>query len=252
MYVGKIFIVVALIALLAFCSCSKTATQANDYSFENLSDKIVNIDVYPTQADYFNNTNLLIHGTAKVRGYYIIPLSTFKTGQVYFVDIYSDDYLYNNWFWSNITLRDTFLPSQSDYDYIIEHTQYSDPSRLIWINGAGPTTLWKAFNSYNYTGGSYISTWSTLNAAQQNMQIVLHKSSFGSVTNGTGLDTTMKYNAFYDQASNISTLSFLNPDKSTYGTMKSYFNPSTFAFNGSKDTTLVYITGLGYFAMARQ
>ena len=84
------------------------------------------------------------------------------------------------------------------------------------------------------------------------MQIVLNKNSFGSVTNGTGLDTIMKFQAFYDQTTNISTLTFLNIDKSTYGTLKSYFNPNTYTFNGGKDTMLAYINGLGYFAMARE
>jgi len=251
MYTGRLLLFSVSVVLIFF-SCSKPKTQATDYTFENLADKQVNVDIYASQDDYLNNKNLVAHGVAKVRGYYIVPLSSFQNGHLYYVDIYSDDYLYNNWFWTNVTLRDTFLPSQSDYDYTILHTQYSDPSRLIWINGAGPTTTWKAFNAYTYSSSVFTSTWSTLTAAQQNFQIITRKSSFATLTNGTGLDTTMKYNAFYNQSSNISTLTLLNPDRSAYGTCTSYFNANTYTFNGSKDTMLANISGLGYFAMARQ
>ena len=251
MLAGRVLVVAGLL-LLTLLSCSKPKSEAYDYTFENLADKNVNIDIYASEDDYFNNQNIIASGTAKVRGYYIVPLSKFQTGHIYYVDIYSDDFLYNNWFWSNVTLRDTFLPSQSDYDYTIQHTQYADPSRSIWLNGKGPSTTWKAFNAYTYSGSSYTSIWSSLSSAQQNLQMVFRKSSWGTITNGAGFDTTMKYNAFYNQTTQVSTLSFLNPDKSTFGTCTSYFNTSSFAFNGSKDTMLANINGLGYFAMARQ
>jgi hypothetical protein len=252
MRVDKSWILVSLIIIITVAGCSKPKSQATDYVFENLTDKNMNVDIYYSQHDYFIDSALLIHGNAKVRGSCVFPLSKFETGHIYYVDIYSDDYLYNNWFWTNATLRDTFMPSQSDFDYIIPHTQYADPSRIVWLNGSGTSTAWKAFNSYNYTSGHYVSIWSSLTAAQQNLQIILNKSSFGTIINGLGLDTTMKFQAFYDQTANISTATFLNPDKTTYATLKSYFNATTYNFNGGKDTMLAYINGLGYFAMARQ
>lgn len=252
MYAVKPLFILSVVALIIVCSCTKPKSEATDYVFENLADKQVHIDIYYSEQDYFNNQNLVASGTAKVRGYYVVPLSKLESGHIYYVDIYSDDYLYNNWFWSNVTLRDTFVPSPTTYDYIVQHTQYSDPSRAIWLNGAGPSTTWKAFNAYTKTGSSYTSIWSSLTAAEQDLQVTMRKSSYATVTGGTGLDTTLKYTAFYDQATNISTATLLNPDKTTYASFTSYFNPVTMSFNGSKDTMFASVGGVGYFALARQ
>lgn len=253
MYTGKAFLTtIGILMLFLLFGCSKPNSEPTDYTFENLADKQVNIDIYYSEEDYFNNANVIASGSAKVRGYYIVPLSKLETGHVYYVDIYSDDYLYNNWFWSNVSLRDTFVPTATTYDYIVQHTQYSDPSRSIWLNGAGPTTTWKAFDAYTKTGSSFTSIWSSLSSAEQDLQVVMRKSSYATVTNGLGLDTTLKYTAFYDQTTNISTATMLNPDKTTYATFSSYFNATTLGYNGSKDTMFAAIGGLGYFALARQ
>ncbi|MBA3828707.1 MAG: hypothetical protein H0X33_07205 [Taibaiella sp.] len=225
-------------------------SQGFNYTFQNFTDKQLNVTIYATQDDYNNNAHPLMSNSIKVRGYWVIPLSKFTTSHLYYVDIYTDDFLYNNWFWNNVTLRDTFLPSKDDYTFIIDHGQYTDPSRTIWLNGIGTSTTWKAFNSYTYNGSTYTTNWSSLTSAQQAVQIVISKSSFAHITTGTGTDTSIKFTAFYDGS--LSRISLLNTDHSSLGTFTSNFNAATTAFNGGKDTMLAYISGVGYYAMARQ
>src|SRR5579875_1075687 len=103
-----LFTCIPIFLLWALNSCDKTPSAGFYYTFENLSDKPVNVDIYASQQDYYNGTNKLASGRADVRGYAVFPLSDFDTTKKYYADWYSDDYLYTNWYWNNITLTDTF------------------------------------------------------------------------------------------------------------------------------------------------
>ena len=251
--ISKILAVLTLLAAsIALYSCHKSSgTNGYNYNFENLSDKPININIYSSLADYNNGTNIYISGKASVRGYLSIPIQKFTTGKTYYIDYYSDDYTYTNWYWTNVTLRNAFVVTDSDYEFIINAMQFSDPSRSIWLNGAGPQTTWNAVNAYNYSANTYTSIWSQLTPAQQNLQIIIRKD-FTATIIDTVSDTTIAYRANYDSIKHVSNITLLNRDKSTFGTITSNFSPGSLSFNGTNDTMMAYFNNIGYFAMVRQ
>jgi len=248
-----IFILIVTSAFIA--SCGKPKDNKFNVQFENLTDKGVNIIVYASQSDYNNDHSPLFKGHAAVRGYYTLSLDNFTKGKTYWVDWYSDDTLYSNWYWARITVVDTFSPSQDNYEFKIDHFQASDNSRLIWMNGFNHQTTWKAVDAYTNTGGSYNSVWSTLGAAQQNVQLTVNKDYSAKLSSGVFGDTALSYTAYLDMTVSpyVNRLSLNNADNSTFASIISNWSTSSLSFNGDRTVMLAYINSLGYyFAMVRQ
>jgi len=250
MNLPRFFLLAALLGLLTFFSC--TRNDDVNFTVENFTDKPMNVNIYASLSDYNNGTNAILKGLAKVRGYWVIPMKKLTTGKMYYIDVYSDDYLYNNWYTANAMLFDSFSATNHDTRYTVYSYTHNDYSMLTWLNGPGPQTTWKAFNAYNYSGGSYTSIWSTLPAAQQDVQLVINKSCLCKLTTGTGIDTNISLLSSYDSTSHRCSATLLNGNHTTFGNLSANFNTTTFAFNATKDTMLAYFGGLGYFAMARR
>jgi len=244
-----------LASLLLLFSCSKSNLNGFNYNFENLTNKPINLNIYSALSDYNNSANVYIKARMEVRGYYSIPVDKFAKGQTYYVDWYSDDLLYTNWYWSNITLRTAFRPTGTDYEYLVNTVQFSDPSRNIWMNGLGFQTTWKAIDAYNYS--THASIWSQLTSSQQNVHIVLNKDFSAHLiyenTSNQTIDSILIYHPNYDTINHLSVITLLgSASDSSVGTLNSNFAPSTFTFNGDNNTMLAYIKNSGYYQMVRQ
>jgi hypothetical protein len=250
MKLPRFYLVISVLSLLTLLSCKRNDDV--NFTVENLSSKQMNVALYASLSDYNNSTNAIMTGIAKVRGYWVIPMKKLTQNKMYYIDVYSDDYLYNNWYVANAVLSDSFTATNHDTRFTVYSNVHNDYSMLTWLNGLGPQTTWKAFNAYNYSGGSYTSIWATLPATEQNVQLVINKSCICKLTTGGGLDSTLNLVANYDTTTHKTTAKLLTGSGGSYGTLSANFNTGTFAFDASKDTILAYFSGLGYFAMARQ
>jgi hypothetical protein len=246
---------IAPLILLSACD-TDSSIHGFDFNFENLTSKPINVKIYKSQSDYDNNTNVYLSGKMQVRGYYTIPVDQLVTGETYYVDWYSDDLLYTNWYWSNITLRTTFTVSDLDYEYLVNTVQYPDPSRSIWMNGLGTQTTWKATDAYQIAGTTYSSIWATLSSAQQNVQIILNKdfSAHLLLKNASNqiIDSVLSFRPNYDNTNMVSIITLVNNMQDTVGTLTSNFAPSTSSFNGANSVMLANLTSIGYFQMVLQ
>ncbi len=245
-----------LLPFLSLTGCHETpSNQGFEYNFENLTDKAINVKIYNTQSDYNTGTNAFLSGRMEVRGYYTVPMDKFVEGRTYYVDWYSDDYLYSNWFWSSITLRNTFTPSATSYEFLVNTVQYADPSRNIWMKGSGISTTWVAADAFTLSGSTYTSTWSSLSTAQQDVQLILNRDftahlKLKNASNQT-IDSALTYQAIYDNATGVSNVTLLNIKDSVIGNLKSNFMPHTSNFNGPNNYMMLYVQGLGYYQMNR-
>ena len=253
---NRLSLVLILIVSCAFIlSCGKPKDNKFNVQFENLTDKGINVIVYGSQSDYNNDNNPLFTGHAAVRGYYTLSLNNFTNGKTYWIDWYSDDTLYSNWYWARVTVVDTFSPSQDNYEFKIDHFQASDNSRLIWMNGLNHQTVWKAVDAYSNVGGSYHSVWSSLSANQKNLQLTLNKDYSAKLSSGVLGDSALSYTAYFDMtvSPNVSTLTLNNSDNTVFGNVTSNWSTTTLSNNGDRTVMLAYISSLGYyFALARQ
>lgn len=244
--------IVLLYTLLFSCRKENNSGGFN-YDFENLSDKAINIDIYTSLDDYNKGINILMHGRAAVRGYFAIPISKFVNGHTYYVDWYSDDYLYTNWYWTNVTLRTRFEPGNADDRYMINVNQFADPSRAFWMNGMGTQSIWKLTNAYTTSGNNFISVWPQLTGDQQQMQITLRKDFSASIeyvdtASHATRDTMLVYKANYDATQNISVVTIYDySHNTTFATLKSNFSPVNYNFTGNKSNILVTFPGQRYY-----
>lgn len=250
MNLPRLYLITGTLLLLTLFSCKRNDDV--NFTVENLTNKQLNVAIYSSISDYNNSANAILKGVAQVRGYWVVPMKKLTEGKMYYIDVYSDDYLYNNWYTANALLSDSFSATNHDTRYTVYSYTHNDYSMLTWLNGLGPKTTWKAFNAYTYSGGGYTSIWSTLSAGQQNVQLVISKNSTCKLTTGTGIDSTLNLLPSYDTTTHQCSATLLNNSHSGIGSLTANFNTKTFALTASKDTVLAYFSGLGYFAMARQ
>lgn len=247
----------ALIVLICFLGngCKKSGNDGGYiYTITNRSNKAVNIHIYNSLNDYNNATNIYYKGVVASGNTLSLPYSQFVKGQTYYIDWFTDDFLYTNWFWTNVTVISSMALDQNYSNFVIDASQQSDPSRSIWMNGLNAQTVWKAVDAYSFYGGLYTSVWSSLPAAKQNVQLTLYKSFAAELTytdnSNLAIDTVIRYRANYDTAAHVT---LFGTDFTTIGTLAGNFNPATFAFNGNKAVMLAYLPATGYYyQMVRQ
>jgi hypothetical protein len=252
---AKVLISCCLLLVLASCHTDNTL-QGFDYNFLNLTDKPINIRIYTTLNDYTNHTHVFMQGRINTKQYYYIPVGKFVVGSTYYVDWYSDDYLYNNWYWSNITLRNAFSPSEADYEFLINTVEWPDPSRRIWMKDSLLQTIWIANDAYNYSGGVYSSIWAGLPWTLQNVSLTLNRdfSAHLKLINSSSqtIDSVLTYKANFDSVQKLSVVSLYNTMDSLVGTVTGNFNASGNNFSGPDNLALAYIKTMGYYQLVRQ
>jgi len=258
MNLGKfVYLFCVTLLIFSFCRCSSdNNVHGFTYNFENLADKPINVVIYKTLSDYYNGTNVYMTGRMKLREYFTVPIDKFTTGQTYYVDWYSDDLLYTNWYWSNITLRTAFNPSDYNSEYLVNTVEFSDPSRTIWMNGLGVQTTWKAVDAYTQSGSAYTSVWGQLSATRQNVKVILNKDFSAHLMLQDAsyqlIDSPLTYRPNYDLTNHLSVCTLYDASNSAIGTLTSNFSPQSLNFTGPDNTMLANINGLGYYQMSRQ
>jgi hypothetical protein len=249
------FIILCLFGVTASCH-TDNALHGFDYNFVNLTNKPINIKIYTSLNDYNNQTNVYLQGRVNIKQYFYIPVGKFVVGSTYYVDWYSDDYLYNNWYWSNISLRNAFSPSEKDYEFLINTVQWPDPSRRIWMKDSANQSRWVANDAYTFNGSIYSSIWSSMAWNMQNVSLSLNRDYTAHllVLNSANqtIDSSLTYRANYDSVQKISVLTLYNSGDSIIGTVVGTFNAASNNFTGPDNLSLTHINTMGYYQLVRQ
>lgn len=170
---------VALLALTAYLAlaagCKKDRTK--DYNFTNNINKVVTLDIYTSADDYTTNTNLMLRKTLQPNQTTTLPASTFKSGGTYYMDYYTDDFAYNNWFNLNFPADGTtpvIHPSSSNTAFYIK-PDYHNANRTAFLNGTQTSTSWVAIGAYLEDNSGFVDEWPSLGSNAQYRQLVIRK-----------------------------------------------------------------------------
>src|SRR5690606_6189533 len=141
---SRLFLILVLPLVLFSCR-KKDEPQQGDFEFLNTTNKTVNVDIYPSIADYSNVTN--IHSKLRIEpnSSATIPLMNFNEDGFYYVDWYSDDYTIGNWLAhpedTQVYYYVKIKPSR-DASYIIRPTLDVSRTRRVVLNNTEGSSTW--------------------------------------------------------------------------------------------------------------
>lgn len=187
-------------AILFFAGCKKKKELENDFSLENYyASAPLNVDIYPTETDYINGTNAILHVVVNSNSTYNFPSSKLTVGNWYYVDAYNDDYTYTNWTQSdNLNIgQDSTTSRRFKYDgnnkiFVVSGTQTN--ARNVLLKGTQASSIWKAIDAIDLVDGSGI--WHTLTPQERNQELVFYKTSTGVHKYQSGSGTTSRNFSF--------------------------------------------------------
>jgi hypothetical protein len=156
----NISIIITLLLCLALSSgCSKssssssttvtTTTDNTQYILQNNTNKPITVDAYKYMSDVYTDANMVARIVVPANNK--IFTDKLKNGTIYYLDWYSADYTYNNWY-LNINGMNSSLPELNSLyqpgvlkngSFVINHYG-SDISRYILLNGSGTSSKWHA------------------------------------------------------------------------------------------------------------
>lgn len=251
------FLVLAFILIIAGTGCKKNENSAGYfYKITNNSSKDVNINVYRSLGDYNQVINIYYKNVVAAHSSLSLPYSQFTKGQIYYIDWYSDDFLFTNWFWTNVTVIKTMALDNDYSEFVISEGQVADQGRAVWMNGLNAMTQWKAVDAFTLSGGVYTSIWSTLPQSSKNLQLTLRKDFTATIKGQSpaniAIDTTIRFRVTTDSVNNTTSAILFGDDFTTYGTLLGNFNSNTHTFTGNKSNLLAYFPNIGYFQFSRQ
>lgn len=162
-----------LILLLSiFVGCKKTSSVG--INFDNEGSVKMNYKIYGSKADYSSDKNILLKGSIPAHTTSFISYD-FKSGQNYYVDYYSDDYIYNNWLPENGNLGPNPFSFCIDSvsTFLIVNTQQMG-AMMVLLNDSLTQTKWKAINSFNVSDPT-VSTWGSLSDSERYQEYIFNK-----------------------------------------------------------------------------
>lgn len=168
----------SLCIAFAFSSCRKDGKDLGEVTFTNQLSKQVTLDIYPSLKDYGNGSNrtiqLVIDGNSKK----VLPGKTFLAGQKYYMDWYTADHIFSNWF--NDMFKDdisyvAFEPTEGNNSYYMSPT-FEGRKKLVFLDTTATATSWKAVDIVVYSASTgYVSVWNQTPKAGQERSIVIRK-----------------------------------------------------------------------------
>jgi len=171
--------------LLLATGCRKDGKDLTEVTFTNQTGEAVVLDIYPTPGDYGNNTNRTTRQTIAAYDKLVLPGSTFSKGQKYYMDWYSKDHYYSNWY------NDKF---KNDISYVViepvagNNTYYMTPTFLgtkqaVFLDTFETKTQWKAVDVFQYSASTgYVSVWNLTPANDQYKEVTINKNFTASYT----------------------------------------------------------------------
>lgn len=173
--------VAPVLALLiaAATGCKKDPKDNTPVMFANRTDRTLTLDIYGSEADYAGNTNNIQQITIPANSNTTIPGSTFKSGQTYYMDWYSDDFYHNNWYNDDYPLtgspRVRISPEPGNNSYYLE-PGYKGQSRNAFLGGAGNETSWISVGAFLYSSTfGYTNESGTLTPNELYRRVTIHK-----------------------------------------------------------------------------
>ena len=186
MYRFSLFTICIICSILLVApGCKKDGKDLTDVTFTNQIGETVTLDIYPTLGDYGNNTNSTLRRTILPYESIVLPGSTFKAGQSYYMDWYTKDHYYSNWY------NDKF---PNDISYVViepveaNNTYYMTPTFLgtkqaVFLDTFETKTHWKAVDVFQYSASTgYVSVWDLTSANDQYKEITINKNFTASFT----------------------------------------------------------------------
>ena len=179
---GRIVLLAAM-AFMVIASCKKSdsakAAEKVDFKFSNNVPSPIHIDIYGTRGNYYDNRSPLASADLSLNGDHTFTGLT--SGQEYFIDWYSPDYNYNNWYNGQgiPSLYVGFTPTAANTYAQLNHLPQIDYSRTLLIGGNGTASSWRAISAYK--GNVYF--WDSLSAETQSKRLTFNKNFSGAYNN---------------------------------------------------------------------
>jgi hypothetical protein len=243
---------VAIILFFIMDACVKPIQQLPDHSFKiiNTSSISLQIDIYRTKQDYYNNVNVFFSGMVPAYDSLSMKAARPDSNTTYYYDIYSPGFTATNWGDSDFSFTTTGINVHS---FILPGVNYG-LFRTTFLNGNNPSTIWNAVNRYD---NSYNSIWQSLTASQQYKQLIIQKSLTGYVfqkdnSGDTTTDTIASIESFFSTSGLCGLNLILNGTfPATFYIYNTSVLPISNNYHVTKDTILLNDL-LGYWVMARQ
>ena len=249
-----------LLATLQFTSYKKDGVDKTTVSFVNQLDADVTLYIYETEEDYANSTNYVERTTILKGGVARFPGEKFVTGRVYFMDWFTADYYYNNWYNDRFPIyedRVRFTPKTSDNSYYIQ-SHLRGNNRRAFLNGESTSTKWIAIGAFLFSNNTgYSNQWSVLSNNERFRQIEIFKSGIAEYThrNSSGNSVTQNLQVMIHESEHPF-IEFKDDQNNTLGNMTGGKLPTSTApgyATSAVDTVMALFPDNEYiFMMLRQ
>lgn len=249
-----------LLALTMSLGCKPKDTGKPDVSFVNRNTQPLTLDIYKNYESYKNGSDVMLRKTLKQNEEATLPGNTFADGGTYYMDWYSDDYLYHNWYSEKDMTGVQYISFKPDDQnvYYIGNNYSENNARRVFLNNTETKTSWIAVDAFLYGATSgYTSFWSSLTNSERYHEVTIHKGftvdySYKNA-NGDIQNTNFNHIVLLSKAAAIE---FRDMNGNGIGSMSNdknpYSNEPNFASN-SKDTVMATLPGYNYqFMMIRK
>lgn len=159
-------------AFIMLSACNKQDTTHYHGKIKNALSARVNLNFYKTKEDYNNSTNPVLTTTIAPQESFDIP-ADWTGGDTYYLDWYTDDYLYSNWGGNSPLFNVPNITPEMDPALTI-YAEVNNARKVCLKNNEQQST-WKAIDAFY---GS--SVWSTLNDNEKYRMVVLKKDLTGT------------------------------------------------------------------------
>jgi hypothetical protein len=245
-----------------FSSCKKKKDDNNRVTFTNQINERINLVFYTSAQDYATNTNPHLEYTLAANERHIFEEKSFKAGSEYYIDWYSNDFRYNNWY------NDLYNSSTAPYARIVptpgNNTYYTNASylsdnRAVFLDNNKTNTKWKAIDYYGYSlQTGYVSLWNSLKEHEKFREVIVNKNFKANYTykNAQGEIKSREID-FKVHHTSQAYIEFFASSEISLGHMISGKLPSGQApnyYSESKDSVLALLPDApeSYFLMVRQ
>ncbi len=177
--------IAAIVSVLVFTGCKKSGLDTTTVSFVNQIGKEVTLSIYDSKNTYASNTGHVHKQLVAAGETARIPGDVFVDGRTYYMDWYTADYYYNNWYNDNFPVyenRVQFEPEPGDNTYYLEKNLRGN-SRKAFLNGESNSTKWIAVGAYLYSSNTgYSDQWNNLDNNERYREITVNKSGVADYT----------------------------------------------------------------------
>jgi len=261
---NSIFPLSCLCFVLLALSCKKEKKTNNEITytnvlFSNTISEELNLRIYNSLQDYYNNANIIQKGVIPANGQLQMP--NMQVGKTYYLEWYSDDYTYSNWYnYYRKTDSSTITPTLIGNDTFTINLQNTIHcfNRLLSLNDSGTSSTWKAIGGVS---NFVVDPWDSLTENERYRVLVLrkdfsatyyHKDGLGNIIADSLIQYTYKNTPDSEgvlMLHNLSRPSIAGTDEIDY--MPGYSLPIGSGYM-TKDTVFAILDSSVFFIMARQ